>query len=241
MPLPPPPWTWFIRKMKRKTIRAKGSRVARIEPSRLGCGFSELDFSMVPLEICSSTASMMPSCWPSTQWAITLLPPSRLTPPSRVALMTWSPSMNEISCTWPAAMYWLIWDVEISSYPPLGVRYCRARSDADDGDDDPQPGTLEQSSSRNSLQHARRASSEGTTVQARRPRPFSQASNARAVQRTFPQATVGPSQIWPSSGRVVSCRRGGRGCRYRAGCGSARGSRGHSRRRTRWGCPSRRT
>ena len=37
--------------MKRKTISAKGSSVARIEPSRLGCGFSELDFSMVPSEI----------------------------------------------------------------------------------------------------------------------------------------------------------------------------------------------
>ena len=64
MPLPPPPWTWFIRKMNRNTMSAKGSSVARIEPSRLGCGFSELDFSMVPSEIACLTSSRMPSCWP---------------------------------------------------------------------------------------------------------------------------------------------------------------------------------
>ena len=64
MPLPPPPWTWFIKKMNRKMIRAKGSSVARIEPSRLGWGFSELDFSMVPSAIAASTFAMMPSCWP---------------------------------------------------------------------------------------------------------------------------------------------------------------------------------
>jgi hypothetical protein len=50
--------------MNRKMMRAKGSRVARIEPSRLGWGFSEFDFSMVPSAIAASTLAMMPSCWP---------------------------------------------------------------------------------------------------------------------------------------------------------------------------------
>ncbi len=109
MPRPPPPWTWFIRKMKRKTISANGSSVARIEPSRLGWGFSEFAFSIVPSSTCSSTRLTRPSCWPWIQWASTLSPPPRSIPWSRVAFISWSPSMKVISLTWPAEMYCRIW------------------------------------------------------------------------------------------------------------------------------------
>ena len=60
----PPPWAWFIKKMKSSTIRAKGSRVTSSEPRTLGWGFSELDSSMVPSSTCSSTAARIDSCWP---------------------------------------------------------------------------------------------------------------------------------------------------------------------------------
>ena len=58
-PRPPPPWAWFIKKMKSRMISANGSRVASSEPRRLGCGFSELDSSIVPASTCSSTAARM--------------------------------------------------------------------------------------------------------------------------------------------------------------------------------------
>jgi hypothetical protein len=61
-PRPPPPWTWFIRNRNSRMISANGRSVARIEPSRLGLAILELDFSIVPLAICSSTWSMMPRC-----------------------------------------------------------------------------------------------------------------------------------------------------------------------------------
>ena len=61
-PRPPPPWTWFIRKTNSRMISANGSRVARIEPSRLGWGFSELDSSMLPALTWSLTRLMMPCC-----------------------------------------------------------------------------------------------------------------------------------------------------------------------------------
>ena len=56
-PRPPPPWAWFIRKMKSRMISAKGSRVASSEPMKLGGGISELYFSIVPAATCSSTAA----------------------------------------------------------------------------------------------------------------------------------------------------------------------------------------
>jgi hypothetical protein len=61
-PRPPPPWTWFIRKTKSRMISANGRSVARIEPSRLGWGFSELDSSIVPAATWSLTRLMMPCC-----------------------------------------------------------------------------------------------------------------------------------------------------------------------------------
>ena len=42
MTRPPPPWTWFIRKMNSRMISTNGSSVASSEPIRLGWGFSEL-------------------------------------------------------------------------------------------------------------------------------------------------------------------------------------------------------
>ena len=61
-PRPPPPWTWFIRKMKSRMISANGSRVASSEPRKLGLGISEFDDSIVPASTCSSTATRRPSC-----------------------------------------------------------------------------------------------------------------------------------------------------------------------------------
>ena len=63
-PRPPPPWTWFIRNRNSRMMTAKGSSVARIEPTRLGCGFSELDSLMVPASTCSSTSARIDSCCP---------------------------------------------------------------------------------------------------------------------------------------------------------------------------------
>ena len=60
-------------------------------------------------------------------------------------LMTWSPSMKVMSLTWPAAMYWFIWDVGDLVVPAAGREVLQGQEDADDGDDDPQPGTLENS------------------------------------------------------------------------------------------------
>ena len=61
-PRPPPPCTWFIKKTNSKMISANGSSVARIEPSRLGWGFSELDSAMVPSATCASTRARIVSC-----------------------------------------------------------------------------------------------------------------------------------------------------------------------------------
>ena len=127
MPRPPPPWTWFIRKMKRKTISAKGSSVASTEPSRLGCGFSELDFSMVPSLIGLVDRVDDPDLLAVDPVGLHLVAAVALDSRSRVALMTWSPSTKVISLTWPEVMNCCISEVVTSSYPPLGVRYCRAR------------------------------------------------------------------------------------------------------------------
>ena len=58
----PPPWTLFMRNTNSRMISANGSSVASSEPSRLGCGFSELDFSMAPSATCLSTAARIVSC-----------------------------------------------------------------------------------------------------------------------------------------------------------------------------------
>ena len=55
-PRPPPPCTWFIRKKNSRMISANGSRVARIEPSRLGCGFSDVESLMLPPFSCCASA-----------------------------------------------------------------------------------------------------------------------------------------------------------------------------------------
>ncbi len=55
-PRPPPPCTWFIRNRNNRMISANGSSVARIVPSTLGWGFSELDFSIVPFSTWVSTS-----------------------------------------------------------------------------------------------------------------------------------------------------------------------------------------
>ncbi len=119
-PRPPPPWTWFIRKTNSRMISANGRIVISSEPMRLGFGTSTFSFSISPALICLLTASTRPTCWSVTQKATTFLSSSR------VARISWSLSTNVISLTAPVEMFSSICDVEISSYPPLGVRNCRA-------------------------------------------------------------------------------------------------------------------
>ncbi len=88
---PPPPCTWFIKKMNSSTISAKGSRVARIWPSRLGLGFLTLNFSISPASTCFWTCLTKRICWPVTHVAMTFLPSSR------VARICWSPPSTKVT------------------------------------------------------------------------------------------------------------------------------------------------
>src|ERR1044071_3907772 len=73
--------------------------------------------------------SMLAASWgwvPSSQCAVTSLPACR-TSGLGVAFMVWAPpSTRVIDLTWPSWMYWFIWLVGISSYPPGEAMYCRA-------------------------------------------------------------------------------------------------------------------
>ena len=118
---PPPPCTWFIRNRNSRMISANGSRVPRIEPSRLGLGFSTLYFLILPASTCFCTSSTSWTCWSVTQVAITL------SPLSSVACICWlPPSLKVISLMAPDLILATIDEVSISLYPALGTRYCRA-------------------------------------------------------------------------------------------------------------------
>ena len=62
MTRPPPPCTWFIRNKNSKMISTNGRNVARIEPSRLGWGFSEFDFSIVSFSTAFCARARMLCC-----------------------------------------------------------------------------------------------------------------------------------------------------------------------------------
>ncbi len=108
-PRPPPPCTWFIRNRNSRMISANGSRVARIEPSRLGLGFLTLNFSISSASTWLWTSRTRSSCWSTTQVAMTFLPSSR------VARICWSPpSTKVISLTSPDSIFSTICEVSIS-------------------------------------------------------------------------------------------------------------------------------
>ena len=146
-PRPPPPCIWFISQRKTRTIRRRiGSRETdeRAEQARLG-DLGRSTSRSCPSSTCVCTAStMLVLLVRRRQCVVTLRPPSRSTLSSSVALICLVAvdegdlldlAVGDVARSSPRC--------STSSYPPPERRGLQGEEHADHGDDDPEPGTLE--------------------------------------------------------------------------------------------------